>query len=142
MRRSRAALFLTSIVLMCLVSIPAIPAFAHHGNAAIDSSKLVTVTGTVTEWVWSNPHCFLKMDAKDEKGKVVHWVVEENNPSTLVGFGWGKKTLKPGDEVTVTMHVARNGNPVGRPQKVFLKGKGYLPQADSRDDGTGGQYPQ
>ena len=117
----------------------AAPLFAHHGNAAIDSSKAVTVTGTVTEWVWSNPHCFLKVDVKGDQGDVVHWTIEENNPSTLVGFGWSKKTFKPGDQVTVTMHVAKNGNPVGRPTKVLLNGKTYLPQADSKDDGRGGQ---
>lgn len=117
----------------------ALPLFAHHGNAAIDSSKVVTVTGTVTEWVWSNPHCFLKVDVKGDQEDVVHWTIEENNPSTLVGFGWSKKTFKPGDQVTVTMHVAKNGNPVGRPTKVLLNGKTYLPQADSKDDGRGGQ---
>lgn len=138
MRKCLAGFLIVSSFLMCIV---AIPALAHHGNAAIDGSKVVTVTGTVTEWVWSNPHCFLKMDAKDEKGNVVHWVVEENNPSTLVGFGWSKKTFKLGDQVTVTMHVARSGNPVGRPTKVLLKGA-YLPQADSRDDGTGGRGGQ
>ena len=139
MRRRRAGFLIGSSFLICMV---AIPALAHHGNAAIDTSKVVTVTGTVTEWVWSNPHSFLKVDVKGDNGNVVHWIMEENNPSTLVGFGWSRKTFKPGDQVTVSMHVAKNGNLVGRPTKILLNGKTYLPQADSRDDGTGGRGGQ
>ena len=48
-------------------------ALAHHGNAAYDPKK-VTVKGTVTAWVWSNPHSLLKFDANGDKGDVVHWV--------------------------------------------------------------------
>ena len=54
-----------------------VPLFAHHGNAAYDG-KSVTVKGTVTAWMWTNPHTFLKFDAKDDKGTVVHWIGEYN----------------------------------------------------------------
>jgi len=97
-----------------------IPLFAHHGNAAYDG-KTVTVKGTVTAWMWTNPHTFLKFDAKDDKGTVVHWIGEYNAPSTLVNFGFTAKTFKPGDEITVTMTgMAKNGSPVGRVVKVVL----------------------
>jgi hypothetical protein len=97
-----------------------VPLLAHHGNAAYDG-KAVTVKGTVTAWVWSNPHSFLKFDAKDDKGNVVHWIGEWNAPSTLVNFGFTAKTFKPGDEVTVTMTgMAKNGAPVGRVTKAVL----------------------
>ena len=115
-----------SLAPLGFLMVAAVPVFAHHGNAAIDTSKTVTVTGTVTEWVWANPHCWLKVDVKNDKGDVVHWIMEENNPSTLVGFGWSRKTFKPGDEVTVTMAVARNGNPVGRPRKIVANGRTYV----------------
>ena len=55
-------------------SMASIPLYAHHGNAAFDVGKKVTLKGTVTEWVWANPHCWLKFDVKDDKGTVVHWV--------------------------------------------------------------------
>ena len=45
----------------------AAPVFAHHGNAAIDNTKQITVTGTITAWVWANPHSWLKMDVTDDK---------------------------------------------------------------------------
>jgi hypothetical protein len=94
--------------------------FAHHGNAAYDS-KTVTVKGTVTAWVWTNPHTFLKFDAKDDKGNVVHWLGEWNAPSTLINFGITAKSLKVGEDVTVTMTgMSKTGQPVGRVTKVIL----------------------
>ena len=93
---------------------------AHHGNAAYDS-RTVTVKGTVTAWAWTNPHTFLKFDAKDEKGNVVHWLGEWNAPSTLINFGITAKSFKAGEEVTVTMTgMSKTGQPVGRVTKVVL----------------------
>lgn len=94
--------------------------FAHHGGAAYDTDKRITLKGTVTEWFWANPHCFLKFDAKDDKGNVVHWVTEASNPSDMVNLGWTKDTFKPGDAVTITFIPVKNGNPVGRIQQVVL----------------------
>jgi len=94
--------------------------FAHHGNAAYDS-RTVTVKGTVTAWVWTNPHTFLKFDAKDDKGNVVHWLGEWNAPSTLINFGITAKSFKAGEDVTVTMTgMSKTGQPVGRVTKVIL----------------------
>ena len=93
---------------------------AHHGAAAYDTEKKITLKATVTEWVWANPHCFLKFDAKDEKGNVVHWVTEASNPSDMVNLGWSKDSFKAGDVVTVTFLPVKNGNPVGRIQQVVL----------------------
>ena len=97
-----------------------VPLFAHHGAASIDTSKKLALKGTVTEWFWANPHCFLKFDAKDEKGNVVHWAAEASNPSDMVKLGWSNQTFKAGDEVTVTFMPVKNGVPVGRIQQVVL----------------------
>jgi hypothetical protein len=88
--------------------------YAHHGNAAYENAKEVTIMGTVMEWLWANPHCFLKVDVKDAGGNVQHWVIEALNPPDMVRRGWAKNSFKPGDEVTVTMWQARNGAPIGR----------------------------
>ncbi|MGE3843260.1 MAG: DUF6152 family protein [Vicinamibacterales bacterium] len=93
---------------------------AHHGNAAFENAKTVSVKATVTEWIWSNPHCFLKFDAPDEQGKVVNWVAETSNPPDMIARGWTKRSFKSGDQVTVTMIVAKNGVPVGRVREVIL----------------------
>lgn len=95
-----------------------VPVLAHHGNASYEN-KTVTVKGTVTAWVWTNPHSFLKFDAKDDKGNLVHWIGEWNAPSTLINFGITAKSFKPGEEVTVTMNgISKAGAPIGRVTKV------------------------
>jgi hypothetical protein len=89
-----------------------VPLFAHHGNAAYDTTKSVTVKGTVTDYVWSNPHVFVKIDGKDDSGNTVHWIVEGQNPVSMLQIGWTKNTFKPGDEVEFDAMQAKNGNPV------------------------------
>jgi hypothetical protein len=101
------------------------PLFAHHGNAAFDTAKTVTVKATVTEWFWANPHCFLKFDAADDKGNVVHWVAETSNPPDMINRGWSKRSYMPGDKVTVTMMTVKNGQPIGRIRQVVL-GNGQI----------------
>src|SRR6267142_1079664 len=90
-----------------------VPLFAHHGGASYDTAKTVTVKGTVTEYVWSNPHVFVKLDGKDDTGNAVHWIVEGQNPVSMMAIGWTKNTFKPGDEVEIDAMLAKNGNPVG-----------------------------
>ena len=89
-----------------------LPLSAHHGNAAYDADKIITVKGTVTDFVWSNPHVFVKLDGKDDSGNVVHWIVEGQNPVSMTQIGWTKNTFKPGDVVEIDAIPAKNGNPV------------------------------
>jgi len=89
-------------------------AWAHHGtNASYDMSKTVTVKGTVTEFRWTNPHCAILLDVKDENGNVVNWAAETHPPAMLRAGGWSKDTLKPGDQVTLTLNPSKAGTPVG-----------------------------
>jgi hypothetical protein len=121
---------LSSLLLIAVVAV-VFPAFAHHGNATYEN-KETTIKGTVTKWLWTNPHSFLFLDVTDKDGKVVHWVCENQAPSTLVNFGFNAKTFKPGDEVTVVLSaVAKNGAPVGRINKVILA-NGYTMNAEVR----------
>lgn len=115
------------------VLLAAVPVFAHHGNASFDVGKKLTLKGTVTEWVWANPHCWLKFDVKDDSGKTINWVGETNNAPDMVEKGWSKQILKPGDQVTVTIEPVKNGKPVGRVLTVLLPngqtlGMAYLPR--------------
>jgi hypothetical protein len=107
-------------------------ASAHHGNSAYDL-KTVTVKAAVTAWVWSNPHSILKFDVTDEKGNVVHWIGEWDAPVTLVNFGVTAKSIKAGDQVTVTMEgIAKSGLPVGRVRKVVLPDGQVLSMGNER----------
>jgi hypothetical protein len=98
----------------------ATPATAHHGGATFDTTKTLTLQGTVTEWIWANPHCFLKFDAKDDTGTVRNWVVETGNPTDMSRSGWARTSFKVGDVVTVTLQPVKSGAPVGRIRGVVL----------------------
>jgi len=113
-----------------------IPLLAHHGNASYDATKTVMVKGTVTDYVWSNPHVFIKLDGKDDNGNTVHWIVEGQNPVSMRQIGWTKDTFKAGDEVEIEAMLAKNGTPVGflgsasptAPRKrIVINGKQFQP---------------
>jgi hypothetical protein len=112
--------FLMIFALGAGVSIFSSPVFAHHGNAAYDTGKTLTLKGTVTRWLWSNPHCILQFDVTDESNQVVHWYAETENPTTITHQGLTSTSFKPGDEVTVTMITVKNGKPLGRIAEVVL----------------------
>ena len=101
-----------------------VPLFAHHGTASFDIGKSLTLTGTVTEYIWSNPHVIVKMDVKDASGNVVHWVLEAWNPVTQTGKGWTKNSFKPGDEVVAQITPAKNDIPIGEFRgRIVVNGK-------------------
>jgi uncharacterized protein DUF6152 len=112
--------FLLVFALAVGVLIVSVPLFAHHGNAAFDNGKRITMKGSVTQWFWANPHCFLQFDVKDDNGQVAHWVAETSNPPDMINTGWTKQSLKPGDQITVTVVPVKNGRPVGRIAEVVL----------------------
>jgi Family of unknown function (DUF6152) len=118
MRKMLAGTFTAAFALL-MVSVTAV---AHHGTANFenDPAKRVTLKGTVVEWVWANPHCFLQFDAKDQDGKMVRWVVETSNPPDMVNRGWSIRSFKAGDEVTVTIKPVKNGKPIGSVVQVVL----------------------
>jgi uncharacterized protein DUF6152 len=97
-----------------------VPLLAHHGTAAFENEKKVALKGTVTEWLWSNPHCLLQFDVKGDDGKVAHWIGETQNPVSMTNVGWSKSAIKAGDEVTVTILPVKNGMPLGRVVSVLL----------------------
>jgi hypothetical protein len=105
-----------------------LPLLAHHGNAAYDTAKTVTVKGTVTDYIWANPHVFLKVDAKDESGNTLHWVIEGQNAVTQATAGWSNSTFKPGDQVIVDVTPAKNGRPIGRFKgRIEINGQVFKP---------------
>lgn len=87
---------------------------AHHGAATFDTGKEIALEGTVVEWVWSNPHCFLKFEVKERDGSVRTWVTETSNPPDMVNRGWSRRSFKAGDAIKATVEPVKSGNPVGR----------------------------
>ena len=87
-------------------------ASAHHGNSAYDETVRVPIKGTITEFVWVNPHSQIYLDVKEKDGTVKHWAIETNSPGILSRAGWTRRSLKVGDVVTIILCRAKNGAPV------------------------------
>jgi hypothetical protein len=123
--RRKFGIFL--VVVLCFMPLSA-PLLAHHGTAAYDETNRVTIKGTVTQFLWANPHTQIFLDVKDDKGKVTNWSTETFSPGKLVHMGWAPDCVKPGDQVTITLFPAKNGSPVGYLLKLVF--------ADGRELGT------
>jgi DNA/RNA endonuclease YhcR with UshA esterase domain len=103
-------------VTLALLFSPA-PAQAHHSFAAFfDPTKTVSITGTVTDFRFTNPHGTITLEVKGEDGQVHVWKAETNAPVVLMRRGWRKSSLKPGDVVTLTGWPSRDGKPYIRLQ--------------------------
>lgn len=96
------------IVVLC-ASVLSTPLFAHHSSSAYDMKNPVDMKGVVTNMEWSNPHVFIYMNMKNDKGEIEEWRVEGNSPNMLFRAGWKKEMIKVGDELTVNGAPAKNG---------------------------------
>lgn len=107
----------------CLVVVALIAAgsaAAHHSAAMFDRDKQVTLTGTIVQFEWTNPHSWIQVDVPNENGGTDRWSVECNSPNNLVRMGWKSTSLKPGDKVTILIHPLRNGDKGGSFLSVTL----------------------
>jgi len=85
------------------------PVSAHHSFAMFDTTKPVTLVGTVTAFEWTNPHAYIELDVPGEDGTVKHWSIELGSPSILQQGGWKFKDLKYGDKVTAVVSPLKSG---------------------------------
>ena len=102
-----------SVLLIACFLVVCGPMWAHHGNSAYDEAHWITISGAVTEFVWANPHCQIFLDVKDDKGVAVNWAIESQSPGILRRNNWTRTSVKPGDQITITLAPAKNGAPVG-----------------------------
>jgi Family of unknown function (DUF6152) len=93
---------------------------AHHSVAGYDTQKEVTLRGTVTEFIWRNPHVFVSWSVKDENGKVVTWTGEMNSPTSMIQVGMNRNSLKPGDEIIAVVNPSKTGNPLSIIRKINM----------------------
>ena len=101
-------------ILICLLGL-AMPlsAFSHHSNSAYQVDEIIQLTGTVTEWRWSNPHTWLLMIVEDENGEPQEWAVEGRAPGILGRAGWDPAVLQAGETVMVYASPAKDGSREG-----------------------------
>lgn len=85
------------------------PLLAHHSlTAEFDTDRTVSLTGTITEMKWTNPHAWLYIDVKDEKGQVRNWAIEFATPNQLYRRGWAREDLPAGAVVSVNGYPSRD----------------------------------
>ena len=100
---------LTVIVAAVWALLVAGSVFAHHSPVMFDRSKKQTITGTVKEFVWTNPHASIQVEVMNAQGGTDVWGVEMNSPNNLVKQGWKSTLLKGGDKVSVVGNPLRAG---------------------------------
>jgi hypothetical protein len=96
------------------------PALAHHSFSMFDDKKEVVLKGEVKEFQWSNPHTWIQLNVTDAAGKVVEWSIEGGSPNLVGRQGWKRNTFKPGDQVEITVHPMRDGQPGGSFMRAVL----------------------
>ena len=108
------------VIVATALSMLVVSAAAHHSPVVFDRTKEVKLAGSVKEFRWSNPHCFIELDVRNEAGGVDAWAVEMNPPSYLVKAGWTSKTVKPGDTVTIMVNPLRTNEKAGKFVSITL----------------------
>jgi len=110
-----------SLTLLLGILLVSTPLLAHHGEANYDTTTVVSVKGTVTEFQFINPHVQIFLDVKSDKGDIEKWAGEARSPSMLGRIGgWDKNTIKIGDVITASGHRTKNGTNFLRLIKVVL----------------------
>jgi hypothetical protein len=100
--------------------------FAHHGTAtSYDQKRTLTIKGTVTQFLWRNPHSALFVEIKDDNGKSSNYAIEMWSPGLMVKQGYTRTTFKAGDQVTLEVHPSLVNEPVGECLgcKLLVNGK-------------------
>jgi len=115
-RNTFARVILAALVCFLLAR----PMLAHHGAAGYDMEKVTVLKGTITDFEWTNPHSQIYFDVTDDKGKVSHWVSETEPPAVMLEHGWARRSLKPGDQVTVYCYAAKNGATTSILNKIVM----------------------
>lgn len=109
------------LLLPCLLLAGAAwPVLAHHSFSMFDETKEVVLKGAVKEFQWSNPHTWIQLNVTDASGNVVEWSIEGGSPNLVARQGWKRNTFKPGDQVEVTVHPLRDGQPGGSFMRAVL----------------------
>jgi hypothetical protein len=114
-------LIITILALVAVFAIPSNVVFAHHSNAEY-GDKMVTMSGTVKEYRWRNPHVTVVWDVKDTDGKVTTWRGELASVTSVMGHGLTKNSLKAGDEIKIAVFPSK----LGTPESVIV----YITRAD------------
>ncbi|NMN04588.1 MULTISPECIES: DUF6152 family protein [unclassified Novosphingobium] len=125
--------------LAALAALWAQNADAHHSFAKFNMAKLTTLTGTVREFTWANPHTWLIVVVRKADGSTEQWSLVGSSPNMMARWGWNAGDIKSGDKIVVDVHPGLDGRPIGSIQNVFLaKGKVLVDPAGSNGQALAG----
>jgi len=93
---------------------------AHHSFAVFNMEKLVTISGTVVDWKWVNPHSWVYVEVVKADGTTERWALECSSPNMMIRWGWNANDIHVGDKITVDSHLAHDGKHVASAQTLFL----------------------
>ncbi|HXQ25295.1 MAG TPA: DUF6152 family protein [Candidatus Acidoferrales bacterium] len=114
----KLAIGFIALIFLAAATVPS--ALAHHSVSMYDMDHPTTLKGVVERLEWTNPHAYIYLSVKNDKGETEEWAVEINSPNFLKHNGWTSTTVKPGDVVTVTGGAARSGAKTMRCTTVVL----------------------
>jgi hypothetical protein len=129
---TRAALAAASLAL-------ALPGAAHHSTAMFDFSKTVTIVGTIKDFQWTNPHTFTFVMVEGDAAIAGEYALEGMSPNYLARNGWNKRSLKPGDKVTLAIHPLKDGRKGGFMVSVKLTDGTVMYNLPQRPGATAGE---
>jgi hypothetical protein len=103
------------------------PALAHHSFAMFDTKTKLSMSGTVKELEWTNPHITIWVYNDAKPGETPElWNFETSSPGILTRDGWTKRSLQPGDKVQIDYNPSRDGGHSGELAKVTLTATGKV----------------
>jgi len=131
--RTKLAALVAFVLSACVL-----PMEAHHSFAAeYDASKAVRITGLISKVEWTNPHSYLYIDVKDEKGKFSTWTCEGGAPNTLSRRGFTRNAIKIGDTVTIDGYGAKDGSRLMDARRITLSDGRSFYSGSPGDGGPG-----
>ncbi len=102
--------FTTLTLAVAAATLLSIPAWAHHSHANYNTGEFTTVSGTITEVVWTNPHVWIYLDLINAQGRPQKWAMEGGSVTSLMRGGWQRTSIKPGDKISVRCNRLRDGS--------------------------------
>ena len=125
---------LVLLALAVAASVATPPLAAHHSfSAEFDGDQPITLTGTVVQFEFMNPHSWIHMDVPDENGNLVRWKIETGSTNALFRRGWRKDSLRAGDKITVNAFRAKDGSNIANARTVNLPDGRQVSAASSKD---------
>ena len=111
---------------------------AHHSFSMFDKEKMITISGTLKEFEWTNPHCWLHVVTTDPAtGKNVEWAFEMGSITQIAAQGWKVDSVKPGDKITISGHPLKDGSRGGQYRSVKLPdGRSFQQVPDQNNNNT------